>query len=340
MKRLQELIEARSSAFVITDSNVGPLWLCRLRELVPTLGDSPVTVIPAEKKDLETLTAIWKALSDAKTARDGLVINFGGGTVTDVGGLAAATFKRGVDYVNVPTTLLAMADASVGGKTGIDFNGLKNEIGVFRKPLAVIAEAEFLTTLPPLEILSGMAEMLKTGLIADKDLYYALMRLDDFSRPDTAVLNPLIRRTIAIKEDITEKDPCERGLRKILNFGHTAGHAFESLAREKGRPVPHGVAVAWGMLTELILSRLELGLDSDVVYQYARVLREQYPAFPFTCGQYTPLLELMSHDKKNRGDATVNFTLIPAPGEALPDINLASDRIKTALDATLDLTGH
>lgn len=321
---------------IVTDRTVAELWLDKVLDEVPDLRGAPVIVIPDGRKDLETAADVWSRLSEAGMTRDGIIVNLGGGTVTDLGGFCAATFKRGVDYINIPTTLLAMADASAGGKTGIDFNGLKNEVGVFRKPLAVIGDAMFLKTLPPVEILSGFAEMLKTGLIADKNLYSSLIGLEDPVEVPAERLNPLIRRVIEIKESITEKDPEEQGLRKVLNFGHTAGHAFESRSRELGHPVPHGVAVGWGLLTELILSHIEKGLDSTALYPLASLIRERYPAFPFTCGEYEPLLRLMAHDKKNRGDGMLNFTLVPELGSALPDNYLSPETVKEALDITQD----
>lgn len=321
---------------LVTDRTVAELWLDKVLDEVPELRGAPVIVIPDGRKDLETASDVWSRLSEAGMTRDGIIVNLGGGTVTDLGGFCAATFKRGVDYINIPTTLLAMADASAGGKTGIDFNGLKNEVGVFRKPLAVIGDAMFLKTLPPVEILSGFAEMLKTGLIADKNLYSSLIGLEDPVEVPAERLNPLIRRVIVIKESITEKDPEEQGFRKVLNFGHTAGHAFESRSRELGHPVPHGVAVGWGLLTELILSHIEKGLDSTALYPLASLIRERYPAFPFTCGEYEPLLRLMAHDKKNRGDGMLNFTLVPELGSALPDNYLSPETVKEALDITQD----
>ncbi|MBD5284614.1 MAG: 3-dehydroquinate synthase [Bacteroides sp.] len=338
--RLQPLLEERPQIVLVTDSTVGPLYADKVREAVPALTGAQTLTIPAGIKDLASLTDLWRALSDSGMTRKGVVVNLGGGTVTDIGGFAAATFKRGVSFINVPTTLLAMADASVGGKTGIDFNGLKNEVGAFAMPEAVVVDPGFLRTLPPAEILSGFAEMLKTGLVADAGLYTELLKIENPSDREAGIPVSLIERTVAVKEDVTRRDPHEKSLRKILNFGHTAGHAYESRMAALGRPVPHGVAVAWGLLTELVLSHFELGLDSAALYPYARLLREQYPPFPFTCGQYDPLLELMAHDKKNSADGRLNFTLIPKIGEAKTDCLLPPAKVRPAIDATLDLLGR
>ncbi len=339
-ERLRNLLEDGKPVAIVTDTNVGPLYAESLCQSVPQLTEAPVLTVPAGRKDIESLMDLWRGLSDSGMTRGGVVVNLGGGTVTDIGGFAASTFKRGVDYINVPTTLLAMADASVGGKTGIDFNGLKNEVGAFAKPLAVLADASFLKTLPSLEILSGFAEMLKTGLIADRELYSSLLALGNPVEASAEKINPLINRTIAIKEDVTKKDPSERGLRKILNFGHTVGHAYESRTAALGSPVPHGVAIAWGLLTELILSHFERGLDSAVLYPYARMVRELYPTFPFACGNYEPLLELMTHDKKNSADGLINFTLLSQVGDAHYDVLLSAEQIRPVLDATLELLGR
>lgn len=338
--RLQPLVDDRGPLALVTDETVMSLYGERVFQAVPALSEAVKIVIPSGRKDLESLAAVWRELSESGLTRGGTVVNMGGGTVTDLGGFAAATFKRGVRSINVPTTLLAMADASVGGKTGIDFGGLKNEVGVFAMPEAVIADLTFLSTLPPEEVLSGFSEMLKTGIVADADLYRSLLRLESPAEAVSEEMTSLIERTIAIKERITQEDPYEKSIRKILNFGHTAGHAFESRAAETGQPVPHGIAIAWGILTELILSHMEAGLDSAVLYPYARLLKEQYPPFPFTCGQYEPLLRLMAHDKKNTTSDRLNFTLIPAIGTARTDCHLTSVQVIPALDATLDLLGR
>lgn len=337
--RLNSLTRECGQMFVVTDDTVASLYLDPAIPLLPSLLPLPRCVIPHGAKGEGELMQVWRAMSDSGVTRRATIVALGGGTVTDLAGFAAATFKRGVACVNIPTTLLAMVDASVGGKTGIDFNGLKNEVGAFAMPRSVLTEAAFLRTLPPAEILSGFAEMLKTGLIADAPLYASLMALGDPVDAPTATLNPLIERCMEIKQRITAEDPHEKGLRKILNFGHTVGHAFESRAASSGRPVAHGVAVAWGLLTELVLSHFECGLPSDVLYPFAGLLRNLYPPFPFTCGRYDDLLSLMSHDKKNPDPSAINFTLLSGIGHAETDYLLSPAKIIPALDATLDLLG-
>ncbi len=303
-----------------------------------------MVVIPDGEKSLDTLTAIWRALSDNNLTRHDTVYAVGGGTVTDIAGFAAATFKRGMHAVYIPTTLLAMADAAIGGKTGIDFNGLKNEVGAFAQPEEIIFDPHFLKTLPQAEILSGYAEMLKTALIADAGLYAALIT----ERPPVAMDGELadeetlirnIRKVVGIKTRITKEDPTEKGLRKLLNFGHTAGHAYESLSKhEEGlTPLPHGIAVAYGLMTEMILSHLYDGLPSEALHVFAHYLKDHYPVYPFTCKQQDELLSLMAHDKKNAGTGSINFTLLDAIGHATPDHLLTPDRIRPAFELTQDL---
>ena len=234
--------------FVLTDTTtlrlcwplVGGLPSLREAHMI-TIGDTD------ENKTLASLTHVWTALQQGGATRHSLLLNLGGGMVTDLGGFAASTFKRGMAYINVPTTLLSQVDASVGGKTGINFGGLKNEIGVFNCAATVILSTDFLRSLDMKNLLSGYAEMLKHGLISDEESWMQLLRFD-VEAPDFGRLGSLVAKSVAIKEGIVEQDPTEQGLRKALNLGHTAGHALESLALEGGHPVLHGYAVAWGQI--------------------------------------------------------------------------------------------
>lgn len=233
--------------------------------------------------------------------------------VTDLGGFAAATFKRGIAYINIPTTLLAMVDASVGGKTGINFNGLKNEIGVFAPASSVLLETGFLRSLDARNFFSGYAEMLKHGLISTSDHLAELLSFDT-ENIDYSALRTMVGRSVQVKEDIVEQDPKEHGIRKALNLGHTIGHAFESLALAENRPVLHGYAVAWGLVCELYLSYLKAGFPKDKMRQTIQFIKENYGAFAFSCKQYDSLYELMLHDKKNTA-GIINFTLLKEVGD-------------------------
>lgn len=309
--------------FVLTDQHTHQLCMPQLSHL-PCLADAIEIVIGAEdvNKTIETLALVWQALSEKGATRHSLLINLGGGMVTDLGGFAAATFKRGIAYINVPTTLLAMVDASVGGKTGINFNGLKNEIGAFAPAASVLLETEFLRTLDHHNFVSGYAEMLKHGLISNT-AHWAELLTFDMTAIDYVRLKQLVGHSVQVKEDIVEQDPFEHGIRKALNLGHTVGHAFESLALAENRPVLHGYAVAWGIVCELYLSHIAVGFPKDKMRQTLQFIKENYGAFTFDCKQYDRLYEFMQHDKKNTA-GTVNFTLLKDVGDIC--INQTADK--------------
>ena len=317
--------------FILTDEHTHRLCLPVLAG-IPALQHAEEIIIAPEDlhKNLDTLTTVWQALSSRGATRHSLLINLGGGMVTDLGGFAAATFKRGIAYINLPTTLLAMVDAAVGGKTGINFNGLKNEIGAFYPAKTVLLETEFLRTLDRRNFFSGYAEMLKHGLISDTAHWAALLNFDTM-HPDYALLKPLVGRSVQVKENIVQQDPHEHGIRKALNLGHTIGHAFESLALAEGRPVLHGYAVAWGLVCELYLSCLKTGFPKDKMQQTVRFIKENYGAFPFDCKHYDRLYELMTHDKKNTA-GTINFTLLREVGDIALNQTANKDTIFEALD--------
>lgn len=264
-------------------------------------------------KNLETLSYVWQSLSDNGATRHSLLLCLGGGMVTDLGGFAASTFKRGINYINIPTTLLAMVDAAVGGKTAINFNGLKNEIGVFQPAFRVLIETEFLRTLDAHNLFSGYAEMLKHGLISNYETLNELLAFD-ITNIDYNLLKQLVGKSISVKESIVQKDPKEQGIRKALNLGHTIGHAFESLALSRLHPVLHGYAVAWGLVCELYLSYANVHFPRDVMRRVIHFIHENYGSFIFTCDDYEELYQFMLHDKKNKG-GVINFTLLNDVGE-------------------------
>lgn len=317
--------------FILTDEHTHRLCLPLLAG-IPAIGHAEEIIIAPEDlhKDLDTLAAVWQALSSRGATRHSLLINLGGGVVTDLGGFAAATFKRGIAYINLPTTLLAMVDAAVGGKTGINFNGLKNEIGAFYPAKYVLLETEFLRTLDRRNFFSGYAEMLKHGLISNTAHWAELLNFDT-TQPDYALFKPLVGRSVQVKENIVQQDPHEHGIRKALNLGHTIGHAFESLALAEDRPVLHGYAVAWGLVCELYLSCLKTGFPKDKMQQTVHFIKENYGAFPFDCKHYDRLYELMTHDKKNTA-GIVNFTLLREVGDIALNQTADKDTIFEALD--------
>ena len=287
---------------------------------------------PAERITIGATDAnktLWSELQRLGATRHSLMVNLGGGMVTDLGGFAASTFKRGISYINIPTTLLSMVDASVGGKTGINFGGLKNEIGVFNNARSVILDTVFLKTMDEENLLSGYAEMLKHGLISNEPMWAELMRFS----PLTSNLQPLAKMvadSVAVKQRIVLEDPTEQGIRKALNLGHTAGHAFESLALER-KPVLHGYAVAWGLIVELWLSCVKTGFPQDKMRQTVSFILEHYGRMTITCDDYPHLLELMHHDKKNTG-SDINFTLLGGIGDIRINQTASEEEIKEALD--------
>jgi 3-dehydroquinate synthase len=293
-----------------------------------------IITIPAgdTNKSLDSVCHVWSELQRLGATRHSLIVNLGGGMVTDLGGFAASTFKRGITYINIPTTLLSMVDASVGGKTGFNFGGLKNEIGVFSIPRCVLLDTTFLRTLDRENILSGYAEMLKHGLISDDETWAELLAFD-IAAPsgcDLVALQQMLARSVRVKQRIVEEDPTEHGIRKALNLGHTIGHAFESLAMQRS-PILHGYAVAYGLVCELYLSVMKTGFPVDKMRQTVSFIHEHYGRMPITCDDYPVLLELMTHDKKNTA-GIINFTLLGGIGDIRIDQTATKDEITEALD--------
>lgn len=326
--------------FIIADSNTRELVVRQLEARSRAVAAGRViTVAAGEKhKNLESLASIWLDMSTHGGTRSSAVVNIGGGVVTDMGGFAAATFKRGVRFINVPTTILAAVDAAVGGKTGIDFHGYKNEIGAFAPAEEVIISSRFFSTLPREELLSGYAEMVKHSLLSSGEALGRLIAGNPLTLEPDKMLE-LVRESVLVKENIVRQDPREQGLRKALNLGHTAGHALESLALESGAPVPHGFAVAWGLVTALVMSHMRHGFSSGILHEVSDFVKTTYPAPAFTCDDYPAIIELMRHDKKNKGDGTISFTLLRAPGEIDTDATATPQEITAALDIMRDLLG-
>jgi len=324
---------------IIADEHTTRLVVPELREKTDCLRDADLITIPAgdENKTLDAVIKVWQHLSDSGISRRSIIINVGGGMVTDLGGFAAATFKRGLRFINVPTTLLGAVDAAIGGKTGVNFNGLKNEIGSFCDACAVIISTVFFKSLDPHEFRSGYAEMVKHGLLTSRDEYYQLIDFD-LANPDFDALLPLLRTSVEIKRRIVADDPYEQNLRKALNLGHTVGHAFESLSIRRGMAMPHGYAVAWGILVEMIISNLRFGFPSAKMTEYAEFLQAYYADAPgFACGDYPDLIELMRHDKKNLSPGNINFTLLSDIGTVHINQVVPDEEIKTALDIFRDI---
>jgi 3-dehydroquinate synthase len=326
----------RDRLFVLVDENTERLCLPLLSDMDCMKGAQVITIGATDaNKTVNTLQQVWTALQQGGATRHSLLVNLGGGMVTDLGGFAAATFKRGLNYINIPTTLLAMVDASVGGKTGVNFGGLKNEVGVFSNASAVILDTTFLKTMDHENLLSGYAEMLKHGLISDDRHWAEILKhqetLENLESTDNLVkLSALLADSVAVKQRIVTEDPTEQGLRKALNLGHTVGHAFESLALQR-KPILHGYAVAYGLVCELYLSCVKTGFPTDKMRQTVSFIREHYGQMSITCDDYPTLLQLMTHDKKNVA-GKINFTLLGGVGDIRINQTATEEDIKEALD--------
>ena len=327
VRGMGSMLSKASQVFILTDENVAPFWLPETEYWLDCENAVEIVLRLGEKyKNLQTVQRIWKTLLKHHADRNALIINIGGGVITDLGGFAASTYKRGIKFINIPTTLLAMVDAAIGGKTGIDFGGGKNQIGTFAEAEEVVIDSVFLSTLPRRELLSGMAEMLKYGFIADSNLLKAnLENYQDY-----------ILRCGEIKREIVAKDPTEKGLRKVLNFGHTLGHAIESHCLTTDYPLQHGEAVALGMLGALWLSVKQFGLDKKALQNYEKQLPMLLSEVEISLSEadIDPILGYLSLDKKNRGERP-QFVLLEAVGKPVWDVEVDDEEVKQALEYTL-----
>lgn len=277
-------------------------------------------------KTLETCRIIWQALTDASFDRKSLLINLGGGVIGDMGGFCAVTYKRGIDFINIPTTLLAAVDANVGGKLGIDFQGFKNHIGFFKDPNAVLIDPIFLKTLPEKELRSGFAEVIKHGLITDKD-YYDLVAKKGVAQDNW---NAVIAHSVEIKNEVVKQDPQEAGLRKILNFGHTIGHAIESFYLDTENHLLHGEAIAIGMICEAYVSKKLLSLKEAQLEEICNTILNIYPDLNIAKRDFTAIIKLMYQDKKNVGNF-LNHSLLYEIGRAGYDVAVDEKDVMDAL---------
>jgi len=310
-----------SRFFILTDEHTVKYCLPIIKEGLDQTDNFDIIEINAgeESKSIDFCVGIWKMLIDFGADRNSLLINLGGGVITDLGGFAASTYKRGIDFVHIPTTLLSQVDASVGGKTGIDIDNLKNIIGTFTQPKAVFIEHRFLQTLPARQVRSGLAEMLKHGLIADA-AYWEKLKHSDLDNLSAE----LIYDSIAIKNKVVIADPTERGLRKILNFGHTIGHAIESYSLEHDEnPLTHGEAVVAGMICEAYLSHQKSGLSLTAMEEIINTLLGLYGKYELDEATFPMLNDIMRKDKKNQG-GNINCSLLSNIGESKID-NICTD---------------
>lgn len=322
---------AADKIFILTDDNTKQLCLPKINSIVENVKASVISIpFGDENKNLTSLSLVWEYLSKNNASRKSLLINIGGGMVSDLGGFAASTFKRGIRYINVPTTLLSVVDAATGGKTGINFCGLKNEIGVINPAEFVLINVDFFHTLDNENLLSGFAEMLKHSLISMQKNWENIIRFD-LESFEMNELQSLLKDSLLVKEEFVTQDPKEENIRKALNFGHTFGHAFESLSYEQQKPALHGFAVAWGMLCELYLSHIKLNFPKEILLIYRQILKEYYGFYTINCKDYERIFELMTHDKKNES-SNINFTLLSNIGEIKINQTATKEEIFEILD--------
>ncbi|WP_291961966.1 3-dehydroquinate synthase [Maribacter sp.] len=309
-----------SIVFILVDENTHEL--CLPNFMAEINGEYQFEIIEIESgeinKNIETCVGVWEALSELGADRKSVLINLGGGVLTDMGGFIASTFKRGIDFINVPTTLLSMVDASVGGKTGIDLGALKNQVGVINQPAMVLVVPDFLDTLENRQIISGFAEMLKHGLIKDKTYWEALKEAQSLEHMKSHILT-----SIQIKNEVVLKDPTEQNIRKILNYGHTLGHAIESYFLENASKemLLHGEAIAVGMILEGYLSHKLLGLSEQSLEDIKSTFLNKYDKVEFIDTDIENILKLMKYDKKN-SHGKVNFVLLKNIGEPVVDVEI------------------
>jgi 3-dehydroquinate synthase len=320
-----------SKIFILVDENTLTHCYPRLVAAIPEFVDAELIEIESgeENKNIEVCVQIWSTLSEYSADRQSLFVNIGGGVIGDMGGFIASTFKRGISFFNIPTTLLSQVDASVGGKLGIDLNHLKNEIGVFNNPLAVFVDPTLLTTLDKRQVISGFAEMIKHALIADAT-YWKKIKQVDFN--DLDKLTKLIDTSIQIKNQVVLADPFEKNVRKTLNYGHTIGHAIEThfLENEK-QPLLHGEAIAIGMICEAYLSNMVSGLSDKALKELTTFILSVYKPVKINSNNYNRFLQLMQHDKKNE-KGKINFSLLSAIGKCEINVGATADQIKDSLD--------
>jgi len=321
-----------SNLFIIADTNTNEHCLSKFLPLLET--DLTIEIVEFEageiNKNIETCIEIWKVLTELGADRKTLIINVGGGVVTDLGGFVASTFKRGVDFIHVPTTLLSMVDASVGGKNGVDLGNLKNQIGVINTPKMVIVDTQYLETVPQNEMRSGLAEMLKHGLIFDKAYWESFLDVKSINYDD---LDELIHRSVEIKNIIVMQDPTEKNIRKALNFGHTLGHAIEGyfLENEAKTTLLHGEAIAVGMILESYISWQKNLISKEEYDQIKTTLKSIYDDVVFEENDIDPILELLIHDKKNEY-GTIQFALIEGIGKIKINQSVENELILKAFE--------
>tara|TARA_B100001996_G_scaffold382614_1_gene374936 strand:- start:4269 stop:5339 length:1071 start_codon:yes stop_codon:yes gene_type:complete len=321
-----------SSVFIIVDTNTQKHCLKYfIDKLEVTQKTEIISIDPGEiNKNIKTCLYIWKKMSILNSDRNSLLINLGGGVITDLGGFVASTFKRSIDFINIPTSLLAMVDASIGGKTGVDLDGLKNQIGIIQHPKMILIDSYYLNSLPVNEYKNGYAEMLKHGLICDKKYWD---EISNFNNKGSHNISTYIRTSVKIKHKIVLKDPYEKSIRKILNYGHTLGHAIESfcLTDSEIKVLSHGESIAIGMILESFISNKLCGLPENQLNNIKEKFNSIYPIVSFSKNNIDSIIKLLIHDKKNT-HGKINFVLLKKIEAPIIDVEVDIKLIKESFD--------
>lgn len=317
IEELKPIVEKyhQSKIFILTDDNVSQYCLPLIKD---DFDFNPILIeIPAgeKMKNIETASFLWDFLSTNNADRTSLLINIGGGVITDMGGFVAATYQRGIDFVNIPTTLLAQVDASIGGKNGVNLNELKNQIGTFKLPIKNIISTKFLETLPKKELIAGFAEVIKHSLLGSDEIWNKIKTINP-ENIDLIFFQDIVEESAKIKFSIVESDPLENDIREALNFGHTVGHAVETYVNRKGIEILHGEAVAIGLIVELYLSNTVLTFDFKKLFEISEYLATYFSSFDLPYEDYEQIYEIMKHDKKNKNNE-IRFTLLKDIGDIL-----------------------
>ncbi len=329
LKQSAKYFAAYPSIFILIDENTEKYCLNVLQKQLPELKIRGYIKIPSgeSEKNLDRASFIWKKLTNLDANRDSLLINLGGGVITDMGGFCAGTFKRGIDFINIPTTLLAQVDAAIGGKTGINFMSIKNQVGLFYDPKAVIVDSVFLKTLDDKYWQSGLAEIIKYALIMDRELW-KMLDMRRYSEIDD--WNKIITRSAKDKIDIVRYDKLEKGIRKNLNFGHTIGLALESLFLKRGKNITHGQAIAAGMICESWISSKMTELECENVEEIIKMIDRNFDRLEISEKDIPEIIDIMRQDKKIR-DGLFKFSLLRRLGKAVHDIVVDAELMEKSL---------
>ncbi len=315
-----------SQIFILCDENTMKFCLPQLIHTNEVLSKAEIIEVDSGEinKNIETTVLCWQTLTELEADKNSLLINVGGGMISDLGGFIASTYKRGIDFINIPTTVLGMADASVGGKNGIDFLHFKNQIGTITQPKAIFCSTHFLATLPKRHVDNGFAEIIKIAIIADKNLFKEICIAGEFN---TENWTKIIIRAIELKNNIVKKDPTEKNIRKLLNFGHTIGHAIESYLMDK-KDLLHGEAIATGMYYETKLAHQLKLITSDEREIIEIILNKYYKIESFTASEIGEITAIAKHDKKNKGNR-INFSLPNGIGKGKINVEITEAKFKT-----------